>query len=35
VAKFKAAAAADLSEGFLTKADYNSAVAAAEASSVP
>jgi len=35
VAKFKAAAAADLSEGFLTQADYNSAVAAAEASSVP
>jgi hypothetical protein len=35
VAKFKAAAAADLSEGFLTQADYNSSVAAAEASSVP
>jgi len=35
VAKFKTAAAADLSEGFLTQADYNSAVAAAEASSVP
>jgi hypothetical protein len=35
VAKFKAAAAADLTEGFLTQADYNSAVKAAEASSVP
>jgi Alpha/beta hydrolase domain len=35
VAKFKAAAAADLAEGFLTKADYDSAVATAEASSIP
>ena len=35
VAKFSAAAAADLSEGFLTQADYNSAVAAAQGSSVP
>jgi hypothetical protein len=35
VAKYEAAAAADLAEGFLTQADYNAAVAAAEASSVP
>jgi len=35
VTKYKAAAAADLADGFLTQADYNSSVAAAEASSVP
>jgi hypothetical protein len=35
VAKYKAAAAADLSAGFLTQADYDYSVAAAEASSVP
>jgi hypothetical protein len=35
VAKYKAAAAADLSAGFLTQADYDYSVAAAEASAVP
>jgi Alpha/beta hydrolase domain len=35
VAKYTAAAAADLAEGFLTQADYKAAVAAAQASSVP
>jgi hypothetical protein len=35
VTKYKAAASADLTAGFLTQADYNSSVAAAEASSVP
>ncbi len=35
VAKYKAAAATDLADGFLTQADYNSSIAAAEASSVP
>jgi hypothetical protein len=35
VAQYKAAAAADLAQGFLTEADYSAAVAAAEASSVP
>jgi Alpha/beta hydrolase domain len=35
VAKYQAAAAADLADGFLTQADYDSSVAAAQASSVP
>jgi hypothetical protein len=35
VSKFTAAAASDLAAGFLTQADYNAAVAAAQASSVP
>jgi Alpha/beta hydrolase domain len=35
VSKFTAAAAGDLASGFLTQADYNAAVAAAKASSVP
>jgi hypothetical protein len=35
VSKFTAAAASDLASGFLTQADYNAAVAAAQASSVP
>jgi hypothetical protein len=35
VAKFTAAAQSDLAAGFLTEADYKSAVAAAQASSVP
>ncbi len=35
VAKYTAAAAADLADGFLTQADYNASVKAAEASSVP
>jgi hypothetical protein len=35
VSKFTAAAASDLASGFLTQADYNAAVAAAKASSVP
>jgi hypothetical protein len=35
VSKFTAAAASDMAAGFLTQADYNAAVAAAQASSVP
>jgi hypothetical protein len=35
VAQYQAAAAADLADGFLTQADYDSSVAAAKASSVP
>jgi hypothetical protein len=35
VAKYTAAAASDLAGGFLTQPDYNAAVAAAQASSVP
>jgi hypothetical protein len=35
VSKLTAAAAGDLAAGFLTQADYNAAVAAAQASSVP
>jgi hypothetical protein len=35
VARFTAAAQSDLAAGFLTQADYNAAVAAAKASSVP
>ncbi len=35
VAAFTSAAASDLASGFLTQADYNTAVAAAQASSVP
>jgi hypothetical protein len=35
VAKYKAAAASDLADGFLTLADYDASVAAAQASSIP
>jgi hypothetical protein len=35
VAKYTAAAASDLADGFLTQADYNADVAAAQASSIP
>jgi hypothetical protein len=35
VARFTAAAASDLANGFLTQSDYNTAVAAAQASPIP
>jgi hypothetical protein len=35
VAKYMATAASDLADGFLTQSDYNAAVAAAQASSIP
>jgi hypothetical protein len=35
VSRYTAAAATDLADGFLTQADYNAAVVAAQASSVP